>query len=209
MSNIRKKIFKKNRKSNMLNKYKNLSVQVFSKGKYSIVPIRMEDRYAIMQWRNDQIFHLRQNVLLTKEDQDNYFDTVITRLFNQDKPKMILVSYLKNDVCIGYGGLTNIEWESKRGELSFLLDPLHAQYDEIYEKEFSAFIELIKQMVLDDLGFNRIFSETFDLRPLHISILEKSGFILEGRMRQHVLKEGKLVDSLIHGILKEQYVNRK
>ena len=33
---------------------------------FSIVPIRMEDRYDIMKWRNEQIYHLRQNKPLPK-----------------------------------------------------------------------------------------------------------------------------------------------
>jgi RimJ/RimL family protein N-acetyltransferase len=70
----------------MSQQYKCLDKQVFSKENYSIVPIRMEDRYAIMQWRNEQIYHLRQNKLLTKEEQDVYFNTyafdVRLRLYN-------------------------------------------------------------------------------------------------------------------------------
>ena len=27
---------------------------------FSLVPIRLEDRFEIMKWRNEQIFHLRQ-----------------------------------------------------------------------------------------------------------------------------------------------------
>ena len=40
---------------------------------HSMVPIRFKDRYEIMKWRNEQIYHLRQQVPLTKESQDNYF----------------------------------------------------------------------------------------------------------------------------------------
>jgi hypothetical protein len=56
-----------------MNSYKVLSKQIFTSGSYSLVPIRFEDRYDIMQWRNEQIYHLRQSQPMTKEDQDAYF----------------------------------------------------------------------------------------------------------------------------------------
>ena len=96
-----------------MNSYKALSQQIFTSGDYKWVPIRFEDRFDIMKWRNDQMYHLRQAQLLTKQDQDHYFKTVVASLFDQEKPTQILFSYLENDVCIGYGGLVHINWVDK------------------------------------------------------------------------------------------------
>jgi hypothetical protein len=76
------------------NQYKVLNKSRFCIDKYSLVPIRFEDRYDIMKWRNDQIYHLRQSEPLTKESQDNYFNNVVSELFAQEKPDQILFSYL-------------------------------------------------------------------------------------------------------------------
>ena len=57
--------------------YKILSKQSFEEGDYSLVPLRHEDRYKIMHWRNEQVFHLRQSEKLTTEKQDLYFKNVI------------------------------------------------------------------------------------------------------------------------------------
>ena len=40
-----------------MNSYKVLNKQIFISDKYSLVPIRFEDRYNIMKWRNEQIYH--------------------------------------------------------------------------------------------------------------------------------------------------------
>ena len=37
---------------------------------------------------------------------------------------------------------------------------------------------------------------------IHIKILQKCGFELEGIMKKHVIKKDKVYDSFIHGILK-------
>lgn len=69
--------------------YKVLNKQNFVSGNYSIVPIRYIDRFDIMKWRNEQIYHLRQNKPLTIQDQEVYFKTVVGKLFM----KIILVKF--------------------------------------------------------------------------------------------------------------------
>ena len=104
-----------------MSKYIVLKKQVIVLGSYSIVPIRLEDRYLIMEWRNQQMYHLRQDKLLTKEVQDEYFNNVIDKIFEQEHPEQILFSYLKDSECIGYGGLVHINWIDKNAELSFIM----------------------------------------------------------------------------------------
>jgi hypothetical protein len=56
--------------------YKALNKQEFKTDEYCLTPIRHEDRFLIMQWRNDQIYHLRQTELLTEETQTKYFSII-------------------------------------------------------------------------------------------------------------------------------------
>ncbi|OFX21058.1 MAG: ribosomal-protein-serine acetyltransferase [Bacteroidetes bacterium GWA2_31_9] len=189
--------------------YKVLNNNRFQIDDFAIVPLREYDIYLIKDWRNSQMDVLRQKEQLSDSGQLNYYNNAIKPLFSQLYPSQILFSFLKENDCIGYGGLTNIDWESKRAELSFILDSIHAKNNELYEKEFSMFIRLIKKVLFEDLNFNRIFTETYDIRPHHISILEKNGFQLEGRMREHIQINNKFVDSLIHGFLKEYYHAQK
>lgn len=94
----------------------------FVSGDYKIVPIRYEDRMLIMKWRNEQIYHLRQAKPLTEEDQNNYFNGVVSRLFEQDQPGQLLFSYLYKEECIGYGGLVHINWIDRNAEISFIIN---------------------------------------------------------------------------------------
>lgn len=64
--------------------YKCLTKQEFSSGEYKLVPIRFEDRYKIMKWRNEQIYHLRQKEPLTIDQQDAYFENVVAKLFDKE-----------------------------------------------------------------------------------------------------------------------------
>jgi len=172
---------------------------------YSIVPYRKKDIFYIMKWRNEQIEILRQNKILTKEEQIAYYYNFIKPTFKEKTPKQILFSFLERKNCIGYGGLTNIDWINKKAELSFLLDTKRAKNENTYEKDFSAFLFLIKKICFEELKLNRLFAETYAFRKFHISILEKNGFIYEGRLRQNVYKNNLFIDSYIHSILKIDY----
>lgn len=185
------------------NQYKCLKQQIVELDGYALVPIREEDIFLIKKWRNEQIDVLRQKRPLTDEDQRRYYETQIRPSFRQEEPDMVLFSYLKDGRCIGYGGLTHIDWEARRAELSFLLDTERTRDLEPYMYEFTVYLTMLKKIAFEQLGLQRIFSETFDIRPYIVETLEKNGFVFEGRLRRHVYIRGSYVDSLIHGCLKE------
>ena len=179
-----------------MNTYKSLNKQTFSKNEYSIVPIRYEDRYDIMKWRNEQVYHLRQIKPLTKGEQDKYFDKIIAGLFDQKQPSQILFSFLKGDKCIGYGGLVHINWVDKNMEISFIMDTsLETNY---FEKYWLIYLELIERVAFGDLGFHKIYTYAFDLRPHIYDIFEKAGLKIETVLEEHVKVRNKFLSIVIH-----------
>ncbi|MCK8141470.1 GNAT family N-acetyltransferase [Flavobacterium sp. I-SCBP12n] len=179
-----------------MNSYKVLHKQNFGDGNFSIVPIRFEDRMEILKWRNEQIYHLRQNKPLTAEDQDNYFLNVISKLFDADQPNQILFSYLENDVCIGYGGLVHINWLDKNAEISFIMNTeLEENYFQFHWKNY---LGLIEKIAFEELNLHKIFTYAFDLRPHLYSVLESAGFSKEASLEQHCFFGGEFIDVIIH-----------
>ncbi len=168
---------------------------------HSVCPLREQDIEAIRVWRNTQIDVLRQAAPITPDEQQRYFDEVVRPTFRERRPKIILLSLLRSHICVGYCGLTNLDWVAGRAEISFLLDPMRARDPRIYREDMSACLELLSHTAFERLGLNRLFAETFDIRPNHIAILEAHGYEQEGRMREHVTVRGARVDALIHGML--------
>jgi RimJ/RimL family protein N-acetyltransferase len=189
--------------------YKILKNKEFSLGRYKIVTLRHEDIFKIMQWRNEQIEVLRQKKPLTREDQEKYFTDVVKPTFTQSQPPIMLFSLLFDGLLIGYGGLVYIDWESNRAEVSFLVDPARAEDSKTYEADFSAYLSLLKRIAFDDLSLNRIYSETYSIRVNHIKILEKNGFKYEGTLKEHNYIDKKYVNSLMHAVLRSDYVKDK
>lgn len=185
--------------------YRCLNKQCFCLGVYSLVPLRYEDRFSIMQWRNQQIYHLRQVRPLTEEDQQKYFDTVVAGLFDEPRPDQLLFSYLENGKCIGYGGLVHINWTDAHAEVSFLMET------EREEKEFSLhwsnFLTMLREPAFAELHLHKLYTYAFDLRPHLYPVLESCGFVREATLREHCCFEGQYKDVVIHALLAYEFVD--
>lgn len=179
-----------------MNKYKVLHKQHFKNGDYSIVPIRMEDQYAIMKWRNEQMFHLRQNKPLTREAQEVYFKDVVAQLFNKEKPDQILFSYLKGKTCIGYGGLVHINWIDRNAEISFIMDTKLEKSE--FELHWTTYLSMIEDVGFNDLKLHKIFTYAYDLRPQLYTAIEKVGFAKEATLKEHCFFNNEFKDVIIH-----------
>lgn len=180
----------------MKREYKCLSKQEFKKNEFLICPIRDEDKYKIMEWRNEQIFHLRQDRLLTREDQDYYFSNVISSLFNQENPDQILFSFMKGNKCVGYGGLVHVDWEKKEGEISFIINTSLEKFS--FSNYWDVYLDLIEQVSFKYLNFNRLYTYSYNIRPKLYEVLSNKLYILSKRIKNGVIINNNPHDILIH-----------
>lgn len=188
----------------MKREYRCLPRQSWMQGDYSLSPVQDEHIESIRQWRNAQMDVLRQQEVITSEAQVAYYERHIWPDMEVPEPANILFSFFREQKLIGYGGLVHIAWTHRRAELSFLLEPACAGNIEGYQADFGAFIGLMKEVAFAGLDLHRLWTETYDLRPLHIAVLEANGLQLEGIMRDHVMIDNQPVNALIHGILNEK-----
>lgn len=173
-----------------------LKNQVFEFENYKIIPIQYEDRFDIMKWRNEQIYHLRQDKPLTIENQEGYFNNVVNKLFDQEQPGQILFSYLEDGICIGYGGLVHINWIDKNAEISFIMNTNFEKDN--FQKHWKIFLNLIEQVAFTDLKLHKISTYAFDLRPKLYPVLDNSGFSKEAVLIKHCLFNSEYIDVVIY-----------
>lgn len=162
------------------------------------MPIRDEDKYLIMKWRNEQIDVLRQSAPLTREEQENYFSTVVSRLFDEEHPKQFLFSFTQNNVLIGYGGLVHIDWQNQTAEISFLTETARSKQKQTFISDWCNYLILIKKVADIYLNFRWIYTYAYDLRPNLYLALEQSGFSETQRYPAHVNIDGVAKDVVIH-----------
>lgn len=165
----------------------------------AVQPGHIED---IRQWRNRQMDVLRQAAVITPEQQTAYYATQVWPNMDTVQPDNILLSYEEHGSLIGYGGLVHIAWIHRRAEVSFLLSPECNTGEEHYARYFSIFLRMIKVLAFEDLGLERLCTETYAQRTHHILVLEAAGFHLEGILRNHVWIGDRPVDAHMHGCVK-------
>jgi RimJ/RimL family protein N-acetyltransferase len=185
--------------------YRVMPRPALSDGALTIRAVEPADIEAIRQWRNAQLDVLRQSAPISRADQIAYYARSIWPDKSVCRPRNLLLTYLLEDRPIGYGGLVHLNWEHRRGELSFLLDPEIETDLDRRTRLWSAFIALIKEFAFVDIGLNRISTETYAFRARHIETLEDGGFKPEGRLREQVWIDGEPVDSLVHGCLAREF----
>src|SRR6266567_4328856 len=63
-------------------------------------------------------------------------------------------------------------------------------------------VTAVTDFCFDNFPLRRISAEVFANNPASARVLEKAGFVFEGRLRHNVMKDGKLLDSLLYASIK-------
>ena len=192
-----------------MNSYNCLPIQELKFNNYSITPIRYIDIQEIRRWRNEQIDVLRQEKIITPEQQTQYYESIIKKSFFEHQPTIILFSFFLEKDCVGYGGLTNINWKLKNAELSFICETKRSKKTNLYQKDFSVFLKLIKQLSFEHLKFVKLYTETYDIRDNHIKILEEHEFILTSTLIKNKPIRKEWINVLFHSLYNKQNSENK
>lgn len=155
---------------------------------YLFCALRREDIESIRLWRNEQLDILRQMQPISCEEQKKYYNAHIVPSFLEKMPKQILFSILYQGVLIGYGGLVHIDWQSKKAEVSFLLDTRIKEQSAEFKEHLHHFLKFISHVAFEKLGLHKLVAEVYALRPCMVELLQAFGFFLEGRLKDHVFK---------------------
>jgi RimJ/RimL family protein N-acetyltransferase len=141
---------------------------------------------------------LRQSTILSTESQLAYFKELVMPELHSDYPSQILLAIYVSDQFVGYGGITNINWELLKGEISFLLSPRYSEDTQEYKEIFEDYLKIISVIAFEVLGLNKLFTETFSFRESHLGVLSKTGFVIEGVFIMNCKKQGNYFDSVFH-----------
>ena len=178
--------------------YKILENKKIILNNYSLKNINSNSIEKIRKWRNNQISILRQKKNINTDDQKIYFESIIKKETKKNKPEQIILLFCYKNKTLGYGGITNIDWITSRGELAFLLDDRYANKTIDSEKYFPIFINLIKLLAFDILKIRTVWSETFSIRPKYIRQLELNSFVNVGIIKNNLVYKNKIYSSYFH-----------
>jgi len=105
------------------------------------------------------------------------------------------------NALVGACALRGIDLRNKRAEIGYWIGKPH--WGKGYGKNAVA---VMLSYGFKALELNRVYCNAFESNARSIALLRSLGFVEEGRLRAHDTIEGKPVDSLSFGVLKEEFV---
>ncbi|MFD1334548.1 GNAT family N-acetyltransferase [Oceanobacillus iheyensis] len=109
----------------------------------------------------------------------------------------------ENDKPIGYGGLLNIDYKNSKAESYMGIGDLNSQ-----GKGYGYDIrKLILDYAFNELNLNKVYAYVWEQNTPMINLNKKTGFQIEGLLREDILSHGELRNRFIMGITKRDYQN--
>ncbi len=163
--------------------------------------INAGDKEKIRDWRNlpDIAKYMYTDHQITEEEHEKWFNAIA----EDPKRKYWVITYNNED--IGLVNLYDIDKSNQRCYWALYIVDTNAQ-----RKGIGGFVELaIINHVFGEMGFNRLCCEVLDFNQSVIKAHKGFGFVEEGCLRQHVIKNGQPVDVISFGLLKEEWEQKK
>src|SRR5262245_48920234 len=135
---------------------------------------------------------------LSLETQTTFYEHVAS---SQQDDLVLAVVARDGDVHVGNVGLHRIDWVNRSAEFGIVL----GERDQWGRGIGSEATRLIVEHGFARLNLNRIWLGVFADHEAAIKIYERLGFMIEGRLRAAILRDGSAHDQLIMGLLAEEF----
>ncbi len=112
------------------------------------------------------------------------------------------IRLLENDRIIGGIGLDGINWTQRESFVGIGL----GEKDDWGKGYGTDAMRVILRYAFTELNLRRVSLDVFEYNPRGIRSYEKAGFVVEGRVRGLIRREGRRWDVIYMGILREEWL---
>lgn len=173
-----------------------MSGPTFLKGdRVTLRPVERDDVEIIQRARNDP--DIRVPVGMRHPKNRNQVEADFEEWYESDESVNLLVCVEGDPI----GEVTIMHFDWTRPELAYWLVPEHHGHGYATEA-----LELLIDYFFESFEKHGLHARTFDYNEASAGLLEKLGFTREARLRQHRFVGGEYVDSLLYGLLREEWV---
>lgn len=160
--------------------------------------IEREDLPTFVRWFNDQEVtrYLQMSGPLSLAQEERWFQSKL-----EDEKNTVLAIETLDGVHIGNLGLHNVDYRNRHAQLGIVIG----------EKEYwnqgygTDAVRTALYYAFDELNLNRVFLRVYAYNQRAIRCYEKCGFRHEGTLRQDFFRNGEYHDTLIMGILRQEF----
>ncbi len=165
--------------------------------------VEQSDLPRFVKWLNDPdvIAGLIMYLPISMAQEESWFENMHKR--PADEHPLVIEVHQQGDawVMVGNCGFHNIDWRCRAAEVGIFIG--EKQYWNLgYGTET---MRLLLRHGFNTLNLNRIALDVYVTNPRAVRAYEKAGFVLEGRKRQGMYKDGKYVDILQMSVLRSEW----
>jgi RimJ/RimL family protein N-acetyltransferase len=162
-------------------------------------PLEKEDARVLAPWFNDQEV---TRTLLIYRPVSLVFEESFIEKANQNEAELVLGIAVKvTDKLIGGTGFHHIDFQNRRASFGIAIGD-KAEWGKGYGTEAT---RLMVNHAFATLNLNRVWLNVYEFNRRGIRAYERVGFKQEGILRQDCFREGRYWDSIIMGILREEW----
>jgi RimJ/RimL family protein N-acetyltransferase len=162
-------------------------------------PLEPDDARTLVPWFNDPEvtrFLLRYQPMTLAEEVE------WLRHAGQSATDVVLGIMTRADErLVGTTGLHNVDQRNRHAAIGISLGDKTA-WGKGYGTEA---MRLLVRHAFDTLNLNRVWLHVYEYNERAVRVYQKVGFRLEGRLRQDTFRDGKYWDTLVMGVLREEW----
>ncbi len=161
--------------------------------KVSLGILLKEDLRKSWEWFNDRStmrYMFNSAYFTLPEEEGELYEEL-----KKNKNKMPTFAVIENETgkLVGVAGFNWINWQARWGEILYYLAP-----EERGKGYGTEVVKLLCEYAFKHLNLRKVWAKVHEDNKASIRILEKSGFTLSGRFREHVWSDGRYMDELIY-----------
>lgn len=168
----------------------------------ALTALTADDLPVLFRWINDRelVLHNAPYRPVTEEQHRTWFEAVQQR----HDVRIFAIRLRDSGRLIGSCQLHSIHDIHRSAELQMRLGEADAR-DQGYGTEA---LQLLLRYAFQDLGLHRVSLHVFSTNDAAIRLYEKAGFVREGALRRAACIEGRYLDVIVMGLLREEYAGR-
>lgn len=166
-------------------------------------PATLNDAQWFLSIRSNPVFmeHMNRPLMESVEQARDHLQNIIDRVASGTGIQSI-IELKDTGEPIGYCGFWRWEMNNRLGELGYGLHPDHTGKGYMLEA-----IRSYLHFGFEEMKLHRAEAYVMALNTASSSVLEKSGFILECRLKDATLRDKTFEDLLVYRILEDEYLS--
>ena len=166
---------------------------------------RQEDISGIRSWVNDADTTRFMGGTFMKPQTWEQTESYLSNILNGNAGGVnLVIADREKKRYLGQCALSLIDQTARHAELAIVLAP-----DSAGQGYGAAAIGLLLEFAFRQMNLNRVYLRVYAANERAVRCYEKCGFQVEGRLRDHVFRDGQYEDVLEMGVLRREYDARE